>query len=178
MNHNNAVELALLQPFRFHTNILSIHATTHMTGSYALIEMQHVANAGPALHRHARGMEIMLVLGGSYTITRGRETIVIEPGDSVVIPPHIPHRYVSGDQGGHAYVITPPDLEHYFWEVAQHVQYAPLSLEEEYAIAAQYGQEFLEQDGHWQNQPVVFERAYTTVARRIREYAPSIARIG
>lgn len=136
-------------PFDFHGTAMTIRATTPDTGLYALIEMRHPPLVGPALHVHRQGTETFLVVQGSYSFYRGDEAIMAVPGDIVVIPKGVPHRYLSGEKGGQVMVITPPNLEHYFWEIGGQLRAGGVTREQEFAIAAQYGQEFLDRAGHW-----------------------------
>lgn len=136
--------------FTFHGTRMTIRLTTAETGgAYALIEMQHPGNVGPALHVHPRGPESFYVLAGEYTFYRGEEMIIARPGNGVVIPAGVPHRYHVGPAGGRALVITPPGLEQYFFRIAGQLSVGPVPLSEELAIAAEAGQDFLETAGHW-----------------------------
>jgi quercetin dioxygenase-like cupin family protein len=139
----------LNQPFDFRGTLMTIRATTAETGAYAVIEMQHPPSVGPALHVHPRGAEVFIIAAGTYTFVRSGEVVVAQPGDTVVIPANTPHRYTSGPAGGRAIVITPPTLESYFWEIAHRLQDAPVPLDTEFTVAAEYGQDFLERAGHW-----------------------------
>jgi quercetin dioxygenase-like cupin family protein len=136
-------------PFDFHGTRMTIRATTADAGAYAVIAMDHPPDVGPALHVHPRGAETFHVLDGTYVFTRGDETMHATVGDVVVIPTGTPHRYVSGAGGGRLLVITPPDLEHYFWETTQALRAGQWTLDEEFGIAHRHGQDFLEQGGHW-----------------------------
>jgi quercetin dioxygenase-like cupin family protein len=40
-----------------------------------------------------------------------------KPGDIIFVPKEAPHRFVVGHKGGHALVISPPELEFYFFKV-------------------------------------------------------------
>ena len=124
-------------------------STADTTGGYAVIEMVHPPNVGPALHIHPRGPESFFIIEGSYTFVRGGETITVTAGQAVSIPAGVPHRYTVGLTGGRALVICPPDLENYFQSVAGLLQRGPLPIADEFAIAARYGQDFLDQKSHW-----------------------------
>lgn len=115
--------------------------------------MWHPPAVGPALHTHPRGPESFLILQGTYTFTRGEETVVAEAGTSVAVPAGVPHRYLVGPAGGHAIVICPPGLEDYFEQVANRSRVAALALEAEFALAGEHGQEFMERAGHWEQSP-------------------------
>jgi len=136
--------------FEFRGAQMIVHLRSVDTGgSYALIEMHHPPNVGPALHVHPRGPEAFFVLEGEYLFFRGSETIPVTKGQSVAIPPGVAHRYVVGPEGGRALVITPPELELYFARIAERLQSAAVPWEEEFAVAAEFGQEFLDQTAHW-----------------------------
>jgi len=47
------------------------------------------------------------------------KSIMAKAGDVIVVPTGDPHRFTTGEKGGHAFVISPPDLEFYFWEVGE-----------------------------------------------------------
>ncbi|HEY0512220.1 MAG TPA: cupin domain-containing protein [Thermoanaerobaculia bacterium] len=138
------------QPFPFYATQMTVRLTTPETGGgYALMEMRHPPGVGPALHVHPRSAESFYVLDGRYKFFRDEETVEASPGMAVTIPAGVPHRYVSGPDGGRILVMTPPGLEEYFWTVSKLLQKGPVSMDEEFAIAARLGQEFLDGHGHW-----------------------------
>lgn len=124
-------------------------STADAAGAYAVIEMIHPPNVGPALHIHPRGPESFFIIEGSYTFVRGTETITLVAGQAISIPAGTPHRYTVGPAGGRALVICPPGLENYFHEVAGLLQRGNLPIAEEFAIASRYGQEFIDRSSHW-----------------------------
>ena len=124
-------------------------STTDTSGVYSVIEMIHPPNVGPALHVHPRGPESFFIIEGSYAFVRGSENIMISSGQAISIPAGISHRYTVGSAGGRAIVICPPDLEHYFQSVSDLLQRGSLTIEEEFAIASRYGQDFLDSSSHW-----------------------------
>lgn len=123
--------------------------TAEAGGSYCVIEMLHPPNVGPALHIHPRGPESFFIIDGNYTFVRGSETLTIGPAQAISIPAGIPHRYTVGPMGGRAIVICPPELENYFQNVSDLLQRGILSIDEEFAIASRYGQDFLDRSSHW-----------------------------
>jgi quercetin dioxygenase-like cupin family protein len=136
--------------FVFRGTRMRVHLSTATTGgSYALIEMTHPPSVGPALHIHPRGPESFFVLEGEYTFSLGSTTIVVSAGEAVAVPAGVAHRYVVGATGGRALVITPPELENYFIDIAKRLESGPVQLAEEFEVAARYGQEFLDHEGHW-----------------------------
>jgi len=40
-------------------------------------------------------------------------------GDVIFVPRAAPHRFVAGKNGGHSLVISPPELEFYFYKVSE-----------------------------------------------------------
>ena len=137
-------------PFVFHTTQMVVRVTTEETqGRYAVLEMAHQPSVGPSLHTHPHGPESFLVLEGSYTFFYDDTEQTLHSGQAVTVTANTPHRYLVGPTSGKLLVICPPNLEDYFWKVAQRLQTGALSLEEEASIAAQYGQDFLELTGHW-----------------------------
>lgn len=138
------------QPFQFYVTQMTIRLTGAETaGAYSLVEMRHTAGVGPALHVHPRSPESFFVIEGTYTFYRGEETVEARPGMAVTIPAGVPHRYVSGPEGGHVLVIMPPGLEEYFWIIAGRLKHGPVPKEEEFALAASLGQDFVNGEGHW-----------------------------
>lgn len=117
--------------------------------SHSLIEMVHPSGVGPALHVHPTGAEAFYVLDGQYTIHCGEQRYEAGAGDFVYVPKGIPHLYQSGANGGRVLVLSPAGLERYFSEVAELLRVGPVTWEVEQAIAAQYGQEFLDDLHHW-----------------------------
>jgi hypothetical protein len=54
-----------------------------------------------------------------------------------------------GHKGGHALVISPPELEFYFFKVSELLNEGEVSYETESSIGKQYGQIFLDNTKHW-----------------------------
>jgi quercetin dioxygenase-like cupin family protein len=127
-----------------------VHLRTADTGgAYALVEMWHPPSVGPALHVHPRGPESFLVLEGEYTFILGPRSVAAGPGSALSVPAGVPHRYEVGPAGGHFMVVCPPGLEQYFERVAMRSADRPLTWDEEMAVAADCGQEFLDRAQHW-----------------------------
>jgi mannose-6-phosphate isomerase-like protein (cupin superfamily) len=134
----------------FHGTRIRVHLRTAQTGgAYGLLEMWHPPSVGPALHVHPRGPESFLILAGEYLFTVGSESVPAGPGAALTVSPGVPHRYEVGAGGGHFIVVSPPGLEGYFERVARPSRERPLTWEEEVALAAEHGQEFLGRAGHW-----------------------------
>jgi quercetin dioxygenase-like cupin family protein len=138
------------QPFQFYATQMTVRLTTPETsGAYALMEMHHPPGVGPALHVHPRSPESFYVLEGQYTFFLDGESVPVHPGSAVSIPAGMPHRYVSGPGGGRLLVMIPPGLEEYFWTISKLLQKGPVPMEEEFALAARLGQDFLDGHDHW-----------------------------
>jgi len=70
-------------------------------------------------------------------------------GDVIFVPKGAPHRFISGKNGGHSLVISPPELEFYFYKVSELLVKGKVSMETESSIAKQYGQVFIDNSKHW-----------------------------
>jgi hypothetical protein len=58
-------------------------------------------------------------LKGDYEFVLYGELVVGKPGDEIFVPKVVPHRFAVGDKGGHALVISPPELEFYFFKSSE-----------------------------------------------------------
>ena len=106
-------------------------------------------NLGPALHTHLKGSETFCIVDGNYRFIVNGKLIESKPGDTVFVPKDAPHRFEVGAEGGHAIVISPPELEFYFFKVGELLVKGPISYEEELSIGKKYGQVFLDNTKHW-----------------------------
>ena len=140
------------KPFDFHGAKFTIRVLTSETnGSYTVLDVTHPPNLGPALHMHPRGPETFCIVDGSYEFILDGKSMKCGPGDVVCVPKESPHRFVVGDKGGRAIVISPPDLEFYFFKVSELLAQGEVSYETESSIGQQYGQVFLDNTKHWHN---------------------------
>lgn len=134
----------------FHGTKMTVKILTSETdGAYSIIHFVHPPNVGPALHIHPRGSESFHILKGEYQFLVGDKKINTKTGDTIVVPKGISHKFNSGDAGGEFLVISPPDLENYFYEVSQLSTRGTITWETESNIAKKYGQIFLENTNHW-----------------------------
>jgi quercetin dioxygenase-like cupin family protein len=84
----------------------------HTNGGLTAVEVTIGADRMVPLHVHHRDEETFLVLDGSLTFYIGEEKIDAGPGDFVVGPRDIPHRFVAGPDGARVLLIlTPAGLE-------------------------------------------------------------------
>ena len=102
-------------PFDFHGAKFTIKVLTSETNdSYTILDVIHPPNLGPALHIHPKGSETFYIVEGYYEFILDGKSIMGKPGDVIFVPKGSPHRFVVGYKGGHALVISPPELEFYF----------------------------------------------------------------
>jgi mannose-6-phosphate isomerase-like protein (cupin superfamily) len=65
-----------------------VHGNHHQSLAEAVIE----PGASTKLHLHRQSEELYHVLAGRGVMIRGVEQFVVEPGDTICIPPGTPHR--------------------------------------------------------------------------------------
>jgi quercetin dioxygenase-like cupin family protein len=94
-------------------NLAVITVTGEQTrGGLAVVELTMGPRRMAPLHVHHREEETFVVLEGSLTVHVGDQSILAAPGDIVVGPRDVPHRFVAGEQGARLLlVITPAGLE-------------------------------------------------------------------
>ena len=138
------------KPFDFHGAIFTIKVLTSETnGSYTILDVIHPPNVGPASHMHPKGSETFYIIEGDYEFILNEEPLTGKPGDVIFVPKGTPHRFVVGYKGGHALVISPPELEFYFFKVSELLDKGGVSHMTESDIGKQYGQIFLDSTNHW-----------------------------
>jgi len=137
-------------PFDFHGSKFTIKIlTSESSNKYTILDVVHTAKTGPATHTHPRGPETFYILEGDYEFVLDDKIIMAKSGDVICVPTGSPHRFVSGESGGHVIVISPPELEFYFWKVGKLLEKGSISYEQEAEIAKKYGQIFLDNTNHW-----------------------------
>jgi quercetin dioxygenase-like cupin family protein len=138
------------KPFNFHGAKFTIKVLTSETeGSYTILDVIHPPDIGPSLHIHPKGSETFYIVEGNYEFILDRKSVMGKPGDIIFVPKEDPHRFVVGHKGGHALVISPPELEFYFFKVSELLDKGDVSYETESTIGKQYGQVFLDNTKHW-----------------------------
>ncbi len=136
--------------FDFHGSLMTIKSLTSETGgAYTLLYAMHPPNVGPSLHLHTEGNECFYIVKGNYKFVLGGELIDGVPGSIVIVPKNTPHKFTTCSSGGEVLIISPPNLENYFYEVSALLKNGNISWEIESAIAQKYGQIFLENTNHW-----------------------------
>jgi quercetin dioxygenase-like cupin family protein len=138
------------KPFDFYGAKFTIKVLTSETnGSYTILDVIHPPNVGPASHMHPKGSETFYIIEGDYEFILDEESLKGKPGDVIFVPKGTPHRFVVGYKGGHALVISPPELEFYFFKVSELLDKGEISHMKESNIGKQYGQVFLDNTNHW-----------------------------
>ena len=138
------------KPFNFHGAIFTIEVLTSETnGKYMVMDVIHPPDLGPALHMHPMGPETFYIIEGEYDFALGEKLLMGKSGDTIFVPKGTPHRFEVGHTGGHALIISPPELEHYFFKVSELFNKGKISYKAESNIAEQYGQVFLDNRKHW-----------------------------
>ena len=72
-----------------------MHPTRHAVQHQSLAESTVMPGAQTRLHKHHRSEEIYHITQGQGRMTLGREIFDIGPGDTVCIPPGVPHRVAN-----------------------------------------------------------------------------------
>jgi len=127
-------------PIKWRSEMLVKAASSDTEARFTVIETRNLPASGPPLHVHRNEDEAFLVLDGEYTFYFGDQEVEAGPGDFVLLPRGLPHRYRVGDAGGRVLMIfAPAGIEQYFEELA-----AVLGDEKaENAVAAKFGIELL-----------------------------------
>ena len=138
------------QPFDFHGSQFTIKVlSSESNDRYTVLDVLHAPNIGPAEHQHPAGPETFCIVEGEYEFFLDGQPIKAKTGDVVCAPTGALHRFVTGANGGHAIVFSPPNLEFYFWEVSKLLAKGDVSFEQESEIGKKYGQIFLDGSQHW-----------------------------
>jgi quercetin dioxygenase-like cupin family protein len=87
--------------------ILADHTTTG--GQYDLVEGYFPPGSQTPPHRHTRYSEQLYVLEGEFTIWAGENKVVLNTGESCLIPVGTPHVVAAiGDKPAHGLMIAAP----------------------------------------------------------------------
>jgi quercetin dioxygenase-like cupin family protein len=94
-------------------NLAVLKLTGQQTqGGLTIVEVAMGPGRMAPLHVHHREEETFLVTGGQLTFQIGEQTIEAGPGDVVVGPRDIPHRFIAGPDGATVlFLLTPAGLE-------------------------------------------------------------------
>ena len=138
------------QSFDFHGSQFTIKVlTSESDNKYTVLDVLHAPNLGSAEHRHPVGPETFFIVEGDYEFFLNDDSIKAKAGDVVCVPTNVTHRFVTGSNGGHVLVVSPPNLEFYFWEVSQLLAKEDVSFEKESEIGKKFGQIFIDGSKHW-----------------------------
>jgi quercetin dioxygenase-like cupin family protein len=138
------------KPFDFHGAKFIIKVLSSETyDTYTMIDIIHPPNIGPALHIHPKGSETFYIVEADYEFILDGKSATGKPGDVIFVPKGAPHTFIVGYKGGHALVISPPDLEFYFFKVSELLAKGEVSYETESSIGKQCGQVFLDNTKQW-----------------------------
>jgi quercetin dioxygenase-like cupin family protein len=100
----------MTQSFWFFGSRLTIvadHTTTE--GKYDLIEGYFPPGSQTPPHRHTRYSEQLYVLEGEFTVWTGENKVVLNAGESFLIPPYTPHVVAAlGDKPARGLVVAAP----------------------------------------------------------------------
>jgi len=108
------------ETFDFHGSKFTIKVLTSETnGNFTVLDVIHPPNLGPGTHIHPRGSETFYIVEGDYEFFLDSKSIMAKAGDVIFVPKADPHRFVAGKNGGHSLVISPPELEFYFYKVSE-----------------------------------------------------------
>lgn len=78
------------------------------------MDLIHPPNLGPALHMHPKGSET-----GKYEFILDGKHVAGKPGDVILVPKAVPHRFIVGSEGGHALVNVLQILSFIYFKVSE-----------------------------------------------------------
>ena len=125
---------------------MRVKATAGETsGAFSLIETVNPPDGGPPLHVHRDVDEAFYVLEGQYEFVCGHERIEAGPGDFVLLPRGVPHRYRTGSGGGRVLMVfSPGGTEDYFRDITVALTSGVTGERELTELAASHGIELLD----------------------------------
>jgi mannose-6-phosphate isomerase-like protein (cupin superfamily) len=95
---------------------------------------------GPPLHTHEHLHDMFFVLEGTLQMRLGEETLEIQPGAFVCVPPGVPHTFSNPGDAPVRFLNfnTPAGWEHYMRDLAAAAASGPLTPERIGPIASKY----------------------------------------
>lgn len=123
-----------------HGGRVFIHATAEETaGAFGAWETFSAPGTGPTSHTHTRETEMFRVIVGTYRFWCGDEVIDAPEGSTVVLPPHVPHRWknISDMPGRMMGIVTPGGFERFFDELERSGADTPekiLAIQEQFGL--------------------------------------------
>lgn len=83
-----------------------IETCEETNGKYSLIEIELYQSEGPPLHYHNAFAEKFEATEGVLHLQVGKKRIVLNPGESITVPPRIPHKFYNPTNGRVRFQIT------------------------------------------------------------------------
>lgn len=99
-------------------------------GQLAMFEYIGYEKTGPSLHVHFSQDEVFYVAAGDYRFVVGKETIMLNPGDTIFLPRNIPHTWIQlTDKGKLVYFVQPAGKAEEFFRTMNNLKHAPTKEE-------------------------------------------------
>ncbi|ARZ66171.1 cupin domain-containing protein [Streptomyces sp. HU2014] len=93
------------------SSVMTLLADSDTTGGLLTSYRSHFAEGavGAPAHFHTRAAELFFVIDGSLRVLVDEEIVVLNAGDSLVVPPHTPHAFAAapGSEADVLFVFTP-----------------------------------------------------------------------
>src|SRR4051812_25302083 len=93
------------------SSVMTLFADSEHTGGRLTSYRSTFAEGavGAPAHLHTEASELFFVIDGSLQVLVGEEIIVLDAGDSLVVPPHTPHAFAAapGRTADVLFVFTP-----------------------------------------------------------------------
>ncbi|RAK69439.1 cupin domain-containing protein [Hymenobacter edaphi] len=127
------------QPFRFLDAWFTVKVSGRDTeGRCVIFDTLRQGTAGPALHYHKDCEEWFCVQTGTFRFQVGEETLLLQPGDSLLVPRGVNHAFVKTSPGDARLLLMhqPAGTMEEFFRTASKL--ADQRLEARIALAAQH----------------------------------------
>lgn len=137
--------------------LMTFHADAVDTnGRFSLIEVTGGPGGEPPLHLHQNEDELCYVLEGKLKVFRGKEELVLRPGDSGFLPRKVPHTFkIMSSYVRCLMYLTPAGFEEYFRELGRPAEnlappelVPPPDMSKLARVAGKYGVTFLPYPHH------------------------------
>jgi quercetin dioxygenase-like cupin family protein len=77
-------------------------------GAFCLLEVRSPAGHATPPHVHHRETETIHLLEGEITCVLHGKPVAVAAGETVVLPPDVPHQLITGDQGTRSLLVCTP----------------------------------------------------------------------
>ena len=95
-------------------------------GQLAMFEYIGSEKIGPSFHIHFDQDEIFYVLEGSFRFVVGKETMLLNVGDTIFLPRNIPHSWIQlTDRGKLTYIVQPAGKAEDFFRTMNNLKHQP-----------------------------------------------------